>query len=294
MTAGHDKAGAHAWCAPAASLRIAIGAAIWLPGCLAWAGYTNTATPTPLTTPTFTSTATITPTRTPTPTPRQLTIRVPQDFSSIQAAIDNAVNGDEIIVSPGVYRENIHTRGKYLNLHGSNTRSWYTIANTIIDGGSQGSVITLAGTEWIRPYDQPITNYLTIAGFTICHGSAENGGGINGNGGGLWLESCIIRDNHAARDGGGIYDIWGEFKYLQIIRNVAGEMGGGLRDRGRRHSHIGGLIHSNRARFGGGIAFTETRPGTNIYPGGCVITNNQAEVDGGGTYEVMLFAVCII
>ena len=35
-------------------------------------------------------------------------IQVPQDRSSIQGAIDSAQDGDEIVVSPGFYYENIH------------------------------------------------------------------------------------------------------------------------------------------------------------------------------------------
>jgi hypothetical protein len=37
----------------------------------------------------------------------QETIRVPQDVSTVQAAIDKAVDGDTVLVSPGIYNESI-------------------------------------------------------------------------------------------------------------------------------------------------------------------------------------------
>ena len=41
---------------------------------------------------------------------------VPEDFSSIQNAIDASTNGDTIIVSTGVYFENINFNGKSITV----------------------------------------------------------------------------------------------------------------------------------------------------------------------------------
>lgn len=43
-------------------------------------------------------------------------INVPGDQPSIQAAINAAVNGDEIIVAPGRYLENINFLGKAITV----------------------------------------------------------------------------------------------------------------------------------------------------------------------------------
>ena len=64
------------------------------------------------------------------------TIQIPEDYATIQAGINASVDGDEIIVSPGTYVENINFEGKAVIL-GSlfyTTRDTSYISQTIIDG----------------------------------------------------------------------------------------------------------------------------------------------------------------
>lgn len=69
-------------------------------------------------------------------------INVPADQTTIQAAIDIAVNGDEIIVAPGSYFEHIDFIGKAVFLHSS-----AGAATTIIDGGGVGPVVNCTSFE---------------------------------------------------------------------------------------------------------------------------------------------------
>jgi len=98
-----------------------------------------------------------------TPTLFANTIRVPADQLAIQAAIDAASHGDTVLVSPGVYVENIDFKGKKLVV-GSlflTTGDTTNISQTIIDGNQQKSVVSFENF-------QPVGTEL--AGFSIRNG----------------------------------------------------------------------------------------------------------------------------
>ncbi|MBE7559336.1 hypothetical protein HS125_10445 [bacterium] len=246
---------------------------------------TFTLRPTRTPTPTWTRSPTPTPgppspTWTPTPTPRSYTLRVPADAPTIQTAIDYAIDGDQIIVSPGVYEENIHFKGKRILIRSTNVRDWSVIRSTIIDGGRRGSVVTFAGTERI-PGQLPFWPAAELYGFTIRNGSSEYGGGIRGNGAQVNIEACRIEDNWASRRGGGLYQLQppSQVRYCYILRNRAGEGGGGMAaaDDGFNAYYYSCLIYGNEAPRGGAS-----------YAGGrfehCTIVGNRAELEGGGTW----------
>ncbi|MEK6882328.1 MAG: hypothetical protein AABY22_22100, partial [Nanoarchaeota archaeon] len=101
------------------------------------------------------------------------TINVPQDYSTIQSAIDNSQHGDEIIVQPGTYIENINLNGKNIILRSTEPTNRSVVEQTIIDGNQQGSVVTFSRDEGTS---------CTLEGFTITNGYARmGGGGITGN-----------------------------------------------------------------------------------------------------------------
>ena len=102
-----------------------------------------------------------------------ITIFVPKDQPTIQNAIHVASNGDEVIVSTGVYQETIALNGKNIILRSINPADKDIVRTTIIDGGAKDSVITLTGSE---------NETCVLSGFTITNGNSVNGGGINGNG----------------------------------------------------------------------------------------------------------------
>ncbi len=83
-------------------------------------------------------------------------IRVPQDYATIQEAIDNAVSGETISVSSGEYHEHLGI-DKSLTLLGESCNT------TIIDGSNETKVIVVIQASHVK-----------ISGFTIRNG----GGGI--------------------------------------------------------------------------------------------------------------------
>src|SRR5262245_47267980 len=69
-------------------------------------------------------------------------LNVPADFPTIQAAIDAAFDGDIVLVAPGTYPERIDFKGKAIRVTSS-----AGAAQTTIDGGQGGSVVTFANGE---------------------------------------------------------------------------------------------------------------------------------------------------
>jgi len=82
-------------------------------------------------------------------------IVVPDDYPTIQEAVDNAVNGFRIFVRTGVYFENIIIN-KSIMLKGENNQT------TIIDGMGISDVMTVNGER------------ISIDGFTVCNATASS------------------------------------------------------------------------------------------------------------------------
>ena len=121
------------------------------------------------------------------------------DFDNIQAAIDAASDGDEIIVAPGTYTSTqdapvVDMLGKAVLLRGSGGP-----VATIIQGGGYGSRGIFCGNGEM--------NSTVIEGFTItgCNAGQHHWGGGIYNFGSPTLTNCIIANN-VADAGGGIWN----------------------------------------------------------------------------------------
>jgi len=141
------------------------------------------------------------------------------DFTTIQAAIDAAVNGDTVVVHPGTYYENIQFKGKNIVLRSVGPEDQQIGASTIIDGGHYGSVVTFAGTE---------DRTCSISGFTITNGDALYGAGILGADASsdpavctlAGISNCAISGN-SAQWGGGLYEYDGTMTNCIVWGNDA-------------------------------------------------------------------------
>jgi len=83
-------------------------------------------------------------------------IIVPDDYTTIQEAINHAGFGDKILVRPGVYKENVDINKEGIFLKGQNK------LNTVINGNYMGDVVVISATD------------VTMQGFTILNGYDEN------------------------------------------------------------------------------------------------------------------------
>lgn len=112
-------------------------------------------------------------------------IKVPADHPTIQGAIDAAVDGDIILVEPGVYSGENNFNGKSIIVASS-----YGPETCIIDGNNQ------------QPYgfrfDSGETGASLLAGFTIanCYSTVSHGtGALQISNSSPRIFNCVIRDN---------------------------------------------------------------------------------------------------
>ena len=183
----------------------------------------------------------------------------PADFNNIQAAIDDANDGDTIIVEKGTYFENINFDGKNIVLRSTDPNNPDIVAATILDGNNFESVVTFAGTE---------NQTCVLSGFTIQDGShdgeySRGGGGICGG-----LEEnhtrATVRNNiitrNSAWDGGGLSRCDGLIEKNIITNNYARwyQGGGGLDHPSAEFLHEG---HSQPTRSLGGRSHASVHAG---------------------------------
>jgi len=169
-----------------------------------------------------------------------VTVNVPRDFATIQAAVNQSSDGDSIVLSRGVYQGSVDFKSKNVAIrsdYSGNSPSADDIGQTIIEGIKDGRfVVTMSSAG-------------QLTGLTVRGGSA---GGVGLAGG--KVQWCRIVDNSGpgVSGGGGISD-----------SSIESNRGHGL------YTFRGGLIRVERCRIfnnfipsvGGGWGFT----GSGIY-----------------------------
>jgi len=100
--------------------------------------------------------------------------QVPSEYNSIQSAIDAAVHGDVIRVSPGEYEENISFSGKNIVLTSLDPNDPNVVAETIIfrepERSRRGLAIGTEGNGSIVTFAEGETEEAVLTGFTIKYG----------------------------------------------------------------------------------------------------------------------------
>ncbi|MBN2590684.1 MAG: hypothetical protein JXA96_12545 [Sedimentisphaerales bacterium] len=222
----------------------------------------------------------------------------PADFSNIQAAIDDANDGDTIIVKPGTYtgdgNRDIDFKGKAIIVKSQN--------------GPNTSIIDCQASkdEYHRGFyfnNNEDANSI-LQGFTIKNGYTSGGGGINCyrcspkimdciitkntayEGGGISVSSfsnstvinCIISDNYAYISGGGVYSSGYNmsntiFKNCIISGNNAGDYGGGIYTNGNS-TFSNCTIWGNISGRGGGGVTTSGGDSLIVNFSNCIIWKN--------------------
>lgn len=188
-------------------------------------------------------------------------------YSSIQAAINAASNGDIIDVCPGVYYEYIDFRGKIILVESTQGPDWTSI---VASGKPANPDVQSVGT--FKPGLAPLgesREFPVVPGlssFTISGGAGtrlplaleKDGGGIYIDRVSPTIHNCIIQGNNVSGGGGGVYCNGGSPTLLDVI------------------------IRQNQAQIypGGGIWAVDSH----LTLRDCTVERNRSDVDGAGIY----------
>ncbi|MEX0876382.1 MAG: hypothetical protein WD114_02890 [Phycisphaerales bacterium] len=189
------------------------------------------------------------------------------DFITITAAIANAAGGDEIVIQPGLYAENLLITGKDLTLRNAGG------GEVVIFGQNLNKClrVTGAGTD------------VVLEGLTFSNGFSTSAGGgvaieVNTT---AQITDCVIEDSITANSGGGLYMSGGGTVTNTIIRgNSANATGGGIHIAGMlSKAFIDCVIEDNSASDGGGFGYAAAGDIATI--SGCSFLGNTASRWGG-------------
>jgi len=220
--------------------------------------------------------------------------------ASIQHGIDQASDGDTVLVHPGTYVENINFNGKNIVV-GSlflTTQDTSYISLTIIDGNQQNGISVVL-------FESGETNNAKLSGFTITGGTGTYRAGdfqfAEGIGGGIMcyqssptLSNLMITNNSSPETGGGIC-LWNSDAIIErsiIKNNVCDWSGGGIYVNNSSPQIINCLVINNNAisenmpsdtQGGGGIYISGSESDTTVLIN-CTVANNQTGGEGGGLY----------
>lgn len=215
---------------------------------------------------------------------RELYVGSYEQYTTIQAAIDAAVNGDTVVVRPDTYsgpgNVELNYKGKAITV-----RSEMGAQYTFIDGGGSAQVLrfnTGEGSDSV------------LEGFTILNGNAVYNGSdeTTGSGGAILIEwaaptirDSILRDNQASHRGGGVY-IKASFEPVNIINtefigNSSPGSGGGVYADDAQLAVVGTRFESNNADGNGGAI---TSRGSYITIRQSTFQQNVTGFQGGAFY----------
>ena len=135
-------------------------------------------------------------------------ITTTKKYSSIQQAVNDALDGQEIVISPGIYLhyENIDFKGKNLTLRSTEPNDPNVVANTVINGSNRGPTIQLSDS-------QPAS--CLLAGLTITGGTVS----ISCGGSAPTIQNCTV-----GYEGSVAVEYWDIFEPTIIDCNILGQI----------------------------------------------------------------------
>jgi hypothetical protein len=187
----------------------------------------------------------------PPPPPPSGTLRVPEDYATIQEAIDAAGNGDTVLVGPGTYAGGFIISGKSITLasHYHTTGDPSLIDQTIISGGSPAVYVDVSAPNTM------VRGFHFVAGDYSVQFFAQGGQALdnffdNTGGDAISFEEVggVARGNRVFSPGDDCVDVDGATSDVLIENNIfefAGDDGIEIRNYNYTGPHVTHAIRNN-------------------------------------------------
>jgi pimeloyl-ACP methyl ester carboxylesterase len=179
--------------------------------------------------------------------------------NDIQSAVDAAVDGDTVLVADGTY----NITSKIDVMKSVTVKSLHGVEHVVVDAGGHCRAFTLSSS----------TGRIVLDGLTITGGNADHsvprGGGIYAYGtSDILITNCIVQNNSAPRNGGG----------LSIFAGTGESITASVQDC---------VIRNNSAGYGGGGVQFGTYGTSHFSINNCSVEENVSSGNGGGIYTVV-------
>lgn len=233
---------------------------------------------------------------------------VPSQFPTIQAAINASVNGDEVVVAPGTYREAIDFLGKRITVRSTGGAAVTTIDAAGLDkstvtfksGENQNSILrgftvtggtgTLVSGDYVGGGAYLLFSSPKIEQCLFKLNEADLGGGFYADGATIRIDNCTFEQNSGLFGGSGgyIFSSGGNLTNSTFVDNLGSPLGsGGGLTLDLAFTNVTNCTFEDNTQMvsGGGIFVLDS----SIKIDGCTFENNDV-TRNGGAIDIVGFA----
>ncbi|MCH8005018.1 MAG: hypothetical protein IH888_02170 [Planctomycetes bacterium] len=224
-------------------------------------------------------------------------INVPGDQPTIQAGVDAAVDGDEVVVADGVYtgagNRTINTGTKLITVRSAGGPGACVIDCEaqdyafVVSGGARVEGFTVRNGQGTFGGAMFIDGDATVVDCVFEQCTADGGGALFVLGSSPTIIGCTFVGNRAqVNDGGALYNLYGSPVLVDclMVDNSAAQLGGAIFSDLAFLSLVNCTLSGNAA-FGGGAICNYA--GVEMGLSNCIVWNNHADTGEGFSVQIL-------